>query len=404
MKHQAQKTIKKEFIALMAILMSLVALTIDAMLPALAQIGLSLHAQSANDSQLVITTVFLGMAVGLIFYGPLSDAYGRKRIIYLGIIIFIIGNLLSIFSSSLLMMHVGRILQGFGVASCRVVTLAMIRDQFEGPEMGRVMSLIMMFFIMVPALAPSVGQGILLVAQWRAIFLLILLFGIISLLWLHFRQPETLPTEKRIPLSIKALKSGTKETLKNPKSRAYMLASGFIFGAFIGYLSSAQQILQKQYLLGDLFSLYFGALALAIGLSSFANAKLVMRFKMETLCICSLIVIPVTSLIFYFYAQSVGGQPPLTALMIYLSITFFSIGILFGNLNTLALQPLGHIAGIATSVISSIQTLLSVFIGGSIGQLYDGTVIPLVLGFLICSLISLMIVYKAKNAPLHQTD
>ncbi|WP_281558737.1 multidrug effflux MFS transporter [Thalassomonas sp. RHCl1] len=395
---QEKHTVKKEFIALMAILMSLVALTIDAMLPALSQIGESLQVANSNDNQLIITSVFLGMAVGLIFYGPLSDAYGRKKIIYLGIAIFILGNLLSIFSSSFFVMLVGRVLQGFGVASCRVVSLAMIRDQFEGPQMGKVMSLIMMFFIMVPALAPSVGQGILLFSQWRAIFVLILLFGIISLIWLHFRQQETLVPQKRIPLSLTSLKSGAAETLKHPVSRRYMFASGIIFGAFVGYLSTAQQILQHQYQLGDLFSLYFGALALAIGLSSFTNSKLVMRFNMAKLCHGALIVLTISALGFYFYIEYLGEQPTLAALMVYLAVTFFSIGILFGNLNTLALQPLGHIAGIATSVISSVQTFISVLIGGIIGQLYGASVVPLVLGFFFCSLTTLVLIHRIKKA------
>ncbi|WDE03309.1 multidrug effflux MFS transporter [Thalassomonas viridans] len=394
---QETHTVKKEFIALMAILMSLVALTIDAMLPALSQIGTSLQVADSNDSQLIITSVFLGMAMGLIFYGPLSDAYGRKKIIYLGIGIFILGNLLSIFSNSFPVMLAGRVLQGFGVASCRVVSLAMIRDQFAGPQMGKVMSLIMMFFIMVPALAPSVGQGILLFSHWRAIFVLVLVFGLICFFWLHFRQAETLVPEKRIPLSLASLKAGAAETLKHPVSRSYMLASGITFGAFLGYLSSAQQILQHQYQLGELFSLYFGALALAIGLSSFANSRLVMHFDMAKLCHWALIVITVTALAFYCYVEVLAEQPSLTALMAYLAVTFFSVGILFGNLNTLALHPLGHIAGIATSVISSVQTFISVLIGGIIGQLYDASVVPLVLGFFFCSLSTLILIYRTRK-------
>ena len=194
-----------------------------------------------------------------------------------------------------------------------------------------------------------------------------------------------------------SFKSGAAQTLKHPVSRNYMLASGVIFGAFIGYLSSAQQILQHQYQLGDLFSLYFGALALAIGLSSFTNSKLVMRFDMATLCQGALIFLASTALLFYLYILNLGEQPPLGALMAYLAVSFFSVGILFGNLNTLALHPLGHIAGTATSVISSIQTLISVIIGSIIGHLYDGSVIPLVLGFFSCSLFTLILLNRVKK-------
>ncbi len=378
----------------MALLMSFVALTIDAMLPALGQIGTSLRVNNPNDVQLVVSTIFLGMGMGMIIYGPLSDSYGRKNAIYLGMFIFLIGSVVSLLSTNLTIMLVGRILQGFGVASCRVVTLAMIRDKFEGREMGRIMSLVIIFFILVPAIAPSIGQAILFFAEWRAIFVLFLILGLVSLLWLYFRQPETLPQEKRLEFSLSTITAGIIETLKHPLTRGYMIASGLILGAFVGYLSSAQQILQVQYKLGDWFAVYFGFLALAIGCSSFVNSKLVLKYGMEKPCLISLIVLSVVSSVFYFYAQGFSGHPSLNALMGYLLITFFCFGLLFANFNTLALQPLGHIAGVANSVISSVQSLLAVALGGFIGRIYDGTVLPLILGFLLFSVASLGIVIR----------
>ncbi|MEH6469705.1 MAG: multidrug effflux MFS transporter [Halopseudomonas sp.] len=390
----------KEFICLMALLMSLVALTIDAMLPALDQIGSSLGVLDPNDNQLVISTIFLGMAFGLMFYGPLSDSFGRKNAIYLGVAIFLIGDLISLYSSDFTFMLIGRVCQGFGAAACRVVTLAMIRDKFSGKEMGRVMSLIMVFFILVPALAPTLGQAILLFADWRGIFWLLFGAGLGGVLWLSFRQPETLEKAKRLPFSRSTIVAGIKETFTTPVARFYMIAAGIIFGSFVGYLSSAQQILQIQYALGETFSLYFGALALAIGLSSLVNSKLVMRVGMDTLCFAALVVLSLSSIVFFVYALGTAGQPPLPALMTYLAVTFFCFGILFGNLNTLAVQPLGHIAGVATSVISSVQTLVSVAVGAAIGQTYDGTVLPLVFGFLICGLCALgILIYVRKRVP-----
>ena len=380
-----------EFIILMATLMSLMALAIDAMLPALDLIGLSLGVEDPNDNQLIISSLFLGMAMGLMLYGPISDSYGRKITIYLGVSIFLIGDVISILSDDFSLMIIGRLCQGFGAAACRVITIAMIRDRFDGPKMAKVMSLIMMVFIMVPVLAPSVGQVILLFASWRAIFFLLLAFALIGVIWLHLRQPETLAIEKRLPFSLSVIGQGISETLKHPQSRTYTIAAGIMFGAFIGYLSSAQQILQIQYQLGSTFSLYFGFLALAIGMASFANSKLVMIFSMEKLCIIALTLISLLSLLFYFYASHYNGQPPLVALMSYLSLTFFCLGILFGNFNTLALHPLGHIAGVATSVISTLQTLLSVMVGYVVGQAYDGGVLPLVGGFLICGAITLLL-------------
>lgn len=381
----------------MAVLMSMVALTIDTVLPALDKIGTSLGVQNPNNNQMIIVTLFLGLALGQMLYGPLSDSFGRKKAIYLGVSIFILGNMISLLSTNFTMMLLGRVCQGFGVASCRVVTLAMIRDKLEGREMGRVMSLIMVLFIMVPAIAPSIGQAILFFAEWRTIFGFILTIGIFSTLWFFFRQPETLPKEKRLAFSVSTITAGIIETLKNTITRSYMIAAGIIFGAFVGYISSAQQILQIQYKLGDAFSIYFGGLAVAIGFSSFVTSKLVMRFGMERLSFFSLLVLSITSFIFYLYAQSVFGHPNLYVFMGYLTVTFFSFGVLFGGFNTLAIQPMGHIAGVATSVISSVQTLLSIAVGGVIGQCYNGTVLPLVLGFLLCGLTSLSIMIYIRN-------
>lgn len=375
----------------MAVLMSMAALAIDTVLPALDQIGAGLGVQDPNDNQLIIVTLFLGMAFGQMFYGPVSDSFGRKKAIYLGTSIFILGNMISLLSTTFTYMLLGRVCQGLGVASCRVVTLAMIRDKLEGREMGRVMSLIMVMFIMVPAIAPSIGQGILFLATWKAIFGFIVTIGTGSTLWFFFRQPETLPQEKRLAFSVSTISSGIIETLHHPITRSYMVASGIIFGAFVGYLSCAQQILQIQYKLGNAFSLYFGALAVAIGCSSFVTSKLVMRFGMERLSFTSLLMLSTTSFLFYVYAQSVHGHPNLYVFMGYLTVTFFCFGVLFGTFNTLAVQPMGHIAGVATSVISSVQTLLSIAVGGVIGQCYNGTVLPLVLGFLTCGLTSLSI-------------
>ncbi len=388
----------REFICLMASLMSLVALAIDSMLPALDQIGASLGVLDPNDNQLIISTLFLGMALGLMLYGPLSDSYGRKNAIYLGILIFLLGDLMSLYSENLSVMLFGRLCQGFGAAATRVVTLAMIRDKFTGREMGKVMSLIMVFFIMVPAIAPSLGQGILLFASWQGIFWLLFVAAIGCFLWLYIRQPETLAKDKRLRFSLATVFAGVKETLIHPTARYYMLAAGIIFGSFVGYLSSAQQVLQIQYQLGETFSLYFGALALAIGFSSLVNSRLVMHYRMDSLCFAALTLLSVTSALFFWYAQGFAGQPPLTTLMGYLGVTFFCLGMLFSNLNSLAVQSLGHIAGVATSVISSTQTLVSVVIGSLIGQAFDGTVRPIILGFLVCGMCALLILNQVRKS------
>jgi DHA1 family bicyclomycin/chloramphenicol resistance-like MFS transporter len=382
----------------MAMLMSMVALTIDAMLPALMQMGADLNVKSLNNSQLIVGMVFLGMALGQMIYGPISDAYGRKPAIYIGMVVFLVGHIISIYAQDFSIMLVGRVFQGMGAASCRVVTLAMVRDRFHGKEMAKIMSLIMMMFIMVPAIAPAIGQGILLLSGWRAIFVFLFAYGVVGAIWMGLRQQETLTKENRVPLSIANIISGCKQTISNPISRNYTFAGGIMFGAFIGYLTSAQQILQIQYGLGQLFPIYFGILALAIGFASFLNSKLVMKFSMATLCLGALAVISLLSMVFYIAIQISPDDPSLRLLMGYFIGMFFCFGILFGNFNTLAVQPLGHIAGMANSVISTIQTLISVVLGSFIGQAYDGTIQPLILGFLICGICTFIIVLRIHSS------
>ena len=381
----------------MAILMSFVALAIDSMLPALNQIGEKLNVENPNDVQLIVSMIFLGMSLGLMLYGPLSDSYGRKKAIYLGVIIFTIGNIISFASTNFTMMLVGRVLQGFGAAASRVVTMAMIRDKYEGNEMGKILAFIMVIFILVPAIAPSIGQVILFVSDWRSIFAFNLALALVSAFWLHFRQAETMALEHRRPFSFTAIKAGIIESFKHPHSRSYTIAAGLIFGAFVGYLSSAQQIMQNHYELAESFSLYFGSLALVIGFASFVNGKLVMKHSMKQLSMLSLMTVISASFLLILYMNFVNHDPHLFIFLAYMAFVFFSMGILFGNLNTLAVEPLGHIAGVATSVISSIQTFMSVGIGGFIGYLFNDSIEPLVSGFFICGLLSYMMIHRLKK-------
>lgn len=395
-----------EFITLMAVIMSLVALSIDSMLPALGYMTTSLGVENANDIQWIITAVFLGMAMGLMFYGPFSDAYGRKRAIYVGVVIFLIGDLICIMASDLTLMIIGRVIQGFGGAACRVVSVAMVRDRFEGEEMGRIMSLILVIFIIVPALAPSVGQGILFVASWEYIFWMMFVFGTVALCWFHFRQYETLDPGNRRDFSLMNIVSGAIETVKNPVSLGFTLTAGIMFGSFVGFLSSAQQSMQVDYELGEMFAVYFGVLAFVYGFSAYLNSKLIPYLGMEKICVITLASFTLVSLAFSIYLMRSGNELSFTLYMVYLFITFFSLGPLFGNFNSMALQPFGHMAGIATSVISSIQTLVAVGVGALVGQLYNGTVQPLINSFFICGVVTLLIFaairqkrqkYRAKN-------
>lgn len=394
---QKKKISDREFIALMATVMSLVALAIDSMLPAIGHMAISLNIEDMNDSQWIIAAVFVGMSMGLLVYGPLSDSFGRKTAIYIGITIFLIGDLISIYATDLTVMVVGRVIQGFGGAACRVVSVAMVRDRFSGADMARFMSLIMVIFIMVPALAPSVGQAILLFAGWEYIFWMMFVFGSCSLMWFYFRQYETLDEDKRLPFSFATIATGAMETVRHAPAMGFTVAAGIMFGAFVAYLNSAQQMMQGQYHLGDTFAIYFGVLAFVYGLSSFLNAKLIPRFGMDRICVTMLTGLTVVSLGFSAYIITTGGQLSLNLFTVYLFIAFFCMGPLFGNFNAMATQPFGHIAGVATSVISSIQTLCAVTVGAFISQLYNGTVQPLIAGFMICGLLTIIIFALARK-------
>jgi DHA1 family bicyclomycin/chloramphenicol resistance-like MFS transporter len=381
----------REFVTLMALLISLVALAIDTMLPALAQIGSDFSVVDPNDNQMVITALFLGMAFGQLFYGPLSDSIGRKPAIHLGIVVFIVGCLMSVFASSFSLMIAGRVLQGLGVAGPRIVTVALIRDKYEGRQMAQVMSLVMTLFILMPVLAPALGQAILFVADWRAIFIAMLILAIIASVWVALRQPETLAPEKRVPLSFTKFFSAVREICLSRTALGYTLVSGLVSGMFVGFLSSAQQLLQLQYELGTKFPLYFAIIALSIGVASFVNARLVLRHGMVYLCRWALALFFASSLLYMTAVVLVGGEPPLWTFISFLLFAFFCTGILFGNLNALAMQPLGHIAGVGAAVTGSLSVFLSLPLGIMIGGAYDGTILPLLMGFTLCSLFGILV-------------
>jgi MFS transporter, DHA1 family, multidrug resistance protein len=386
-----------EFVALMALMMSLVAMAIDAMLPALAQIGDELGVGHANQAQLVISALLLGMAAGQVIYGPLSDSVGRKPTIYAGLALFVIGSALSLAAGSFSLMLLGRILQGFGAAAPRIVVVALVRDEYAGAAMARIMSLVLTTFILVPMAAPAIGQGILLVAHWRAIFGMLLVLGLIALIWFALRQPETLPLERRVRFSLGRIMLGVRETCANRVALGYTVAAGMIFGAFLGYITSSAQIFLSLYGVGRLFPLYFGGLAMAIGAATYVNSRLVMRFGMQRLSSLAVGSLGSLSTVFLVIAWAAGGNPPLWSLMPYLAVAFFCFGLVFGNFNALAMEPLGHIAGVAAAVVGTITSLMSLVLGTLIGQGYDGTVLPLIAGFAVLGLGSLAVMRWAER-------
>lgn len=385
-----------EFIALLAMMISLVAMSIDTMIPALSQIGTELAVQRDNNTQLIISLFIFGIAVGQMIYGPLSDRTGRRPAVFAGFGLFMVGCLLSLAAINFSMMLVGRIIQGLGLAGPRVVAMAIIRDQYEGRAMARVMSFIMAVFIIVPAIAPALGQAILAFAGWRAIFGAFLFLALAVMIWFAARQPETLPPQHRMRFSLRRASLVFREICASRGALGYTVAAGLIFGAFQGYLNSAQQILQIQYRRGEWSPLYYAVLALSVGGASLMNSRLVMRHGMRSLIRWSSQNLGGISAFFLAIASMLHGHPPLWTLMTYLMISFFCLGLLFGNLNALAMKPLGHIAGSGAAMVGSFSILLAVPLGIIIGQAYNGTILPLVGGFAVLGTASAIVIRRTE--------
>lgn len=393
-----------EQIGLLALLISLVALSIDAILPALTIIGSDLDLSDPNAPQLLISALLIGLSFGQLFYGPISDSFGRRGPILIGLFVFSLGSLLSYASTTFEGVLAGRVLQGLGAAGPRVVAIALVRDQYSGAPMARIMSIVMAVFILVPALAPALGQIIMMVAHWRDIFIMFLALAATGIVWFFTRQPETLEANARRPLRLSVILRAMAETLRNPVARGYAFSAGLVFGSFVGFLTTIQPAFATLYSIEEAFAVYFAVLALAIGTASITNSKLVIQLGMLRLCTAGLLGLTTVALVGLAVAYANSGIPPLMVLMALLMMLCFCFGILFGNFNALAMEPMGHIAGSASAVIASLTSLIAVVVGTIIGQSFNGTVIPLFLGFAACAIASAGVVYYTETARRTQSD
>lgn len=386
---------EKEFVALMAVLMSVVAISIDAMLPALGIMGADLNVEHANQPQYIISMLFVGMAFGQLISGPLSDAIGRKKILFICMGFYLAGSIICYFSKSLEMMLIGRLVQGLGASGPYVCTMSIVRDKYSGAGMARIMSLVMMIFIMVPAIAPSIGQTILFFASWRYIFILYVFYAISVLAWITIRLEETLPVDKRVPYKLKNLYHGAKTVLTTKTTVCYTFGMGLMFSCMMGYLNSSQQIFYQMFNTGEMFVVYFGCLALTFGVSSMLNSRFVMKFGMRYISQRAILAIIAASALFTLLHFAVSIE--LWMFLTFAAFVFFNFGFVFGNLNAMAMEPMGDIAGIASAIIGSTSFLISIVGGTIIGQLYSGNLIPVVLGFLICCSFTFLLFLTANK-------
>lgn len=386
-----EHTSQKEFIFLVALLTALVAMSIDTMLPAIGTMASEFGVSDPNKRQYIIGAFFAGMTIGTLLSGPISDSTGRKPAIFAGLLLYVAGSVLCLVSTSFEMLLAGRALQGFGAASPRIVSMAMVRDGQGGAAMARIMSFVMSVFMLVPILAPSIGQLVLFVASWRFIFAGLLGMAVIAAVFLQFRQEETLPLEKRVAFSAGNLFRSAVEFFHFPSAWGYTVSVGFIFASFICYLGTSQQIFAEQYAQGEWFAVWFGVFAIAIAFAMIFNGRMVMRHGMRMLAKWAVRGCIVLSAIFLAVALAYAGHPPLWTLGLYLFCTFFCCGILFGNYNAMAMEPVGHIAGMAAAISGTLSTLVALSIGTWFGQQYDGTVMPLVYAFLSMSLAAMLV-------------
>ena len=380
----------------MAALMSVTALAIDALLPALDIIGIDLGVVLQADNQLLITMIFLGLGLGPLLFGPLSDAIGRKPSVYMGFSVFLLASFVCVHATSLEMMIVGRILQGIGLSAPRTICIAIIRDLYQGDYMARVMSFVTIVFLLIPIVAPAMGKFVLDSYTWQAIFYVQAAISVVVTIWFWLRQKETLAVNNRIPFQFHRLIKGTKETLSYKRTIGFTLISGFIVGSFLVYLSASQQIFQEQYGLKEEFPYIFAGLAIAIGIAIFLNGSFVVKYGMEKLVTGSLIgyfLVSITYIIVFYNTPS----PHIYLLLTFIALQFFFIGFLFGNIRALAMEPVGHIAGIAAAITGFISTMMAVPISTLIGRFVATSTLPLFVGFACCSGISIIILWYIKR-------
>jgi len=388
-----------ELVALLVAMTAVVALAIDMMLPALDDIAADLGVAQANDQQFVITSYLAGFGAAQLFYGPLSDRFGRKPVIIWSLIFFILASLVCTASPSFSLLLVARFFQGAAAAACRVIAVAIARDVTSGRRMAEVMSMVMTAFMAVPVLAPTLGQIILTFAPWRWIFGFLILFGIMLIGWLHLRLPETLDPQYRVPLRLKSTAAAFMETTRHRLMVGYTLAAMPFFGGLYGFLGTSQQVFVDHFGLSDAhFPIAFAVIAGGIGVTSYANSRLVMRVGQRRLSHSALVAFTAISIIHSIILMA--GVDNLYVFLILLAAAMAFMGLIAANFSALAMEPVGHIAGTASAAYGFVTGVVGAAIGSVIGQMYNGTPVPLIVSQAILSAIALGVVYITERRQL----
>jgi MFS transporter, DHA1 family, multidrug resistance protein len=387
-----------EFVLVIASIMALNPLAMDMMLPALPNIASAFHITVANRPQAVLSTFLIGFGVGQFVMGPLSDRFGRRPVLIDGMALYCIASVLAITASSFETLLLARLLQGLGTSATRVIATSIVRDCYAGRRMASVMSLAMMVFIAVPVIAPSLGQAVMLLTQWRGIFVVLMLYGVLALIWSAVRMPETLPLSERKSLAIRDVLGAFRQTVTNRQTLGYAVAAGGVMGSLFAFVFSSQQVFTEIYGLGRIFPLAFAGIAVGTALAGFLNARFVGRLGMRVISHGALVGFVAVAGI--MLAAVKLQMLPLPLFMALSALMMFAFGLMIANFTSLAMEPQGHIAGTASSLYGSITTLLGIGIGTTIGQDYDGTLLPFATGFFLCTLASLAVVLVVEKGRL----
>lgn len=387
-----------EFVALVAALMALGALGIDSMLPALPAIGAALGTAGANTNQFVISAFFAGFGLGHLIHGPLADRYGRRRLLIVALTLYAAANALCAVAASFPLLLAARALGGAAIAASRVATVALVRDCFRGRAMARVMSIAFIVFMIVPVLAPAFGAGVLLFGGWRDIFWAIVVVTLGVLGWFAWRMPETLHPEDRLPLSVSRILAGWRTTVTERRSLGYTLATTALLGALYGYLNSIQQIMADTFGRPDLLVVIFATTAATMAGANLFNARLVMRLGTRRLGHGALVALIVASLA--HLALIASGHETLLTFAVLQAITLGCFGLATSNFSAMAMEEMGHIAGVASSVQGFVSISLAALAGALIGQAFDGSTLPLTLGFVAAGVAGLAIVAATERGRL----
>lgn len=387
-----------EFVALVAALIALTALGIDSMLPALPAIGQSLGVDEVNQRQFVITAFLIGFAVAQLAHGPLSDRFGRRPVLIVALVGYAATNIAIALSPSFELLLVGRFLSGAMVAGARVVTVAMVRDCYSGRAMARVMSLAFIVFMAAPVLAPAFGQAVLAVGSWRIVFGAIATVTLLVLAWFASRMPETLAPDDRRPFHLARIAQGFASVVRDRYAIGYTLAAMMLSGGLFGFIGSVQQIVYDVFAAPHLLVLVFASIASAMALGSFLNSRIVMRFGTRLISHSALVGLILIAGVHLAVAEL--GYETLVTFIVLQAAMMACFGLATSNFSAMAMEDMGHIAGIASSVQGFITTLGGALIGAAIGQAFDGSTVPLYLGFAIAGLVALGIVALAEHGRL----